>query len=84
MIYDVTEMFNADQVSIIDPERLDEARIRVALAPVRCIDCETYFPIGWVAVTGAPRCPAWKNAPHRAEIDVIESVVDSFVNRYAK
>lgn len=85
MIYHFDQIFTDEQVALIDPKRLPQAQVAVALAPVLCTDCGEYFPLGWVAMVGAPMCPRVdrRNYPHRASNEVIDQVSDQVANRYA-
>lgn len=70
----------------IDPFAAEHPSIaqRLLLAPVACIDCETYVPLGWVEY-GTVHC--YKNVGatgviygHRALTEVITSIKDSIYN----
>jgi hypothetical protein len=79
-------IFTPDQVALIAPEWLPRAQVAVALAPVRCVDCETYFPLGWVAMAGTPSCPSQPTGygPHRADNTAIKSARDKVAKAYAQ
>lgn len=49
--------------------------LAVALAPVRCLDCDGWVPAGWIDYTDAPKCPA-SSSSHRVPTYVLTSVVD--------
>lgn len=87
LITSIDQIFSPEAIALIDPEHLERAKIEVALAPVRCVDCGEYFPLGWIAQTSAPYCPKGKQSSgdpwwHRVSHDVIENVVDGVANRY--
>jgi hypothetical protein len=65
-----------------------DVQVRIALEPVKCIDCAQYVPHGWINDL-AVKCPKNIGASgvqygHRVPREVPGSVVDSIVNRYVR
>lgn len=47
----------------------------VALAPVLCVDCDTYVPAGWIDFVDSPKCPTTGHT-HRVSTYVLTHVID--------
>ena len=63
------------------------AATALALAPVRCIDCEQYVPLGWVEYATI-KCPKNIGASgvqygHRVPTEVYDNIKDSIYNRFS-
>ena len=73
------EIFTQDDLDLLDPERVEDLKVQVALAPVRCIDCGAYIPLGWVFFgASAPKCSGTRS--HRVSNEVVNNIIDRIVN----
>lgn len=66
----------------------DGITVRVLLAPVLCIDCNTYVPLGWVEY-GTVRCPENFDANgvqygHRVSTAVLTNAKDTIMNEVTR
>lgn len=69
----MSDAVTAHQIVTAVVER-DTFEARLALSPVRCIDCETFVPLGWIGVSTAT-CHVTRTS-HRASNDVIVHLYD--------
>ncbi len=81
----MSQFFTVTQVDMMTPEQAHAAEQNLLLAPVRCINCETYVPYGWVAF-GTITCPKNIGATgvqygHRVQNDVASHLANIAVNR---